>query len=64
MKENYTIGKYKFDHKNLTLQYANKAMLNLTAKEADILQIFCHHLGEVVSREDILKRVGAMMIIL
>ncbi|MFM2224687.1 MAG: hypothetical protein RJA07_889 [Bacteroidota bacterium] len=57
MKESYVIGKYKFDHKNLTLQYANKAMLNLTAKEADILQIFCHYLGEVVSREDILKRV-------
>jgi DNA-binding response OmpR family regulator len=57
MKELYSFGKYKFDHKNLTLQFSNKPLQNLTAKEADILQIFCHHLGEVVSREDILKRV-------
>ena len=57
MKENYIIGKYKFDHKNLTLQFEKQEAMNLTAKEADILQIFCHHLGEVVSREDILKRV-------
>ena len=57
MKANYVFGKYKFDHKNLTLQFQNKEAMNLTAKEADILQIFAHHLGEVVSREDILKRV-------
>ncbi len=57
LKNNYTIGKYKFDHKNLTLKFMNETPMNLTAKEADILQIFCHHVDEVVTREDILKRV-------
>ena len=57
LKNNYTVGKYKFDHKNLTLQFEKQEAMNLTAKEADIMQIFCHHVGEVVTREDILKRV-------
>jgi DNA-binding response OmpR family regulator len=57
MKENYTVGKYKFDHKNLTLQFEKQEAVYLTSKEADILQIFCHHLGTVITREDLLKRV-------
>jgi DNA-binding response OmpR family regulator len=57
MKDTYTVGKYFFDHKNLELSFNKKPAMNLTAKEADILQIFCHHLGEVITREDILKRV-------
>jgi DNA-binding response OmpR family regulator len=57
MKSTYQIGKYYFDHKNLELAFNKKEAMSLTAKEADILQIFCHHLGTVITREDILKRV-------
>lgn len=57
MKDTYEVGDYHIDHKNLQLTYKKEEPLNLTSKEADILQIFCHHLGEVITREDILKRV-------
>jgi DNA-binding response OmpR family regulator len=56
MKDEYKVGKYVFNYKNLTLTLA-KDILNLTAKEADILRIFAHHQGVVLTREEILKRV-------
>lgn len=56
-KDNYEIGNYKLDHKNLLLTYKNEPARSLTPKEADLLRMFAHHLDSVISREDILKRV-------
>ncbi|MBL3654687.1 response regulator transcription factor [Fulvivirga sediminis] len=52
----FAIGKYVFDHSNLSLKLHGKEKM-LTQKEADVLRVLCSHKGEVVKREDILKEV-------
>ena len=48
------LGKYIFDYPNLRLSIENWEK-KLTQREADILKIFCHSIGQVVRREEILK---------
>ncbi|MDH5367224.1 MAG: response regulator transcription factor [Cyclobacteriaceae bacterium] len=55
-KLSYKIGNYTFDYNNLTLT-VNFSTQKLTQKEADVLQLFCDHQGEVLKREYILKQI-------
>lgn len=52
----YKIGAYTFDYNNLTLSI-NSTIQKLTQKEADVLQLFCDHQGEVLKRKFILKQI-------
>ncbi|MDH5475935.1 MAG: response regulator transcription factor [Cyclobacteriaceae bacterium] len=52
----HKIGAYIFDYNNLTLSI-NSTVVKLTQKEAEVLQLFCIHQGEVLKREFILKQV-------
>lgn len=49
-----SIGKYHFDHKNLSLAYQNEQPETLTQKEADLLKMFYEHRNQVVKRSHIL----------
>ena len=50
------IGEYTFDPKNLTLTFNDSKKIELTAREAQILELLLQHKGELVKREDILKK--------
>ncbi len=50
----YTIGKYLFNYTNQTL-LINDSTERLTMKEAKVLQIFCDHKNQLVSRTKKLK---------
>lgn len=52
----YTIGKYLFSYTNQTL-LINDSIERLTMKEAKVLQIFCDHKNQLVSRTKTLKSV-------
>ncbi len=49
-----SIGKYNFDHKNLSLAFQNEPPETLTQKEADLLKMFYEHRNQVVKRSHIL----------
>lgn len=51
----YTFGKFTFDHDNLKLSYDNKEE-SLTQKEGDLLQLLLESRGNIIRREDILKK--------
>ncbi|MDJ1501788.1 response regulator transcription factor [Xanthocytophaga agilis] len=52
----YTLGKYVFDHPNLTLRYESQVQ-TLTQKEADVLLLLCKNAGKAIKREEILLQV-------
>jgi len=53
-KNNYTIGKYQFDHKNF-LVYNESEKISLTQREAELLKLFLDNKNVVLKREEILK---------
>lgn len=55
-KNEYTIGKFKFDPSNLILS-TDGTEKHLTQKEADVLKLFCQNENETVKRELILSTV-------
>lgn len=55
-KSVFQMGKYIFDHKNLSLSIDGKTR-NLTQKEADLLRNLHLHQGKVLKREEILNAV-------
>jgi len=55
-KNEYTIGLFTFDPKNLTLTL-DATEKHLTQKEADVLKLFCQYENETVKRELILSTV-------
>ncbi|MBI5215199.1 MAG: response regulator transcription factor [Ignavibacteriae bacterium] len=52
----FTIGNYVFDYERQTLQIKNKKQ-KLTAKEAELLKLFCLHLNATLERELALKEI-------
>ncbi len=52
----YRLGMYLFDYPNLTLHYQENTQ-SLTQKEADVLKLFCQHIGKTLKREEILRQV-------
>ncbi len=54
--QQYHIGKYDFNHGNLTLA-CEGFLKKLTQKEADILKMLCEHQGRLLKREMILNQV-------
>ncbi|HMQ48502.1 MAG TPA: response regulator transcription factor [Saprospiraceae bacterium] len=50
----YQIGSYTFDVDNLQLQRAG-IIVQMTEKEAQLLQLLCQHENKLLSREDVLK---------
>ncbi len=52
----HRIGGYVFDYQNLSLQH-NGQSETLTQKEADLLRLFCRHMGTALKREEILQQV-------
>lgn len=50
------IGAYTFDYKNLRLIHEDKA-ISLTAREAELLRLFCLKPEMILKREEILKQV-------
>ena len=50
------LGKYRFDHTNLTL-FMGDDRTELTQMEADLLKLFCSQNGQLIKREEILKKV-------
>lgn len=52
----YALGKYVFDHPNLTLRYESQVQ-TLTQKEADVLLLLCKNAGKAIKREEILVQV-------
>lgn len=55
-KNIFTLGNYHFDAERLVLQFDSKQW-NLTAREAQILQLLCENRGEIVKRDDILENI-------
>ncbi|MBP1631368.1 MAG: mprA, partial [Bacteroidetes bacterium] len=55
-KNIFTLGNYHFDAERLVLQFDSK-LWNLTAREAQILQLLCENRGEIVKRDDILENI-------
>jgi DNA-binding response OmpR family regulator len=55
-EENFSLGQYTFDCRNLTLLHKRGAK-TLTQKEADVLKMLCVHKERILKREDILKAV-------
>lgn len=53
-KNNYFVGKYQFDIKNL-LVFNDSEKITLTQREADLLKLFLDHKNVVMKREEILK---------
>jgi DNA-binding response OmpR family regulator len=53
---NYTIGDYLFDYINLCLSYKQKSV-NLTQREADLLQLLYIHKEELLKRATILQSI-------
>lgn len=53
-KNNYTIGKYQFDHKNF-LVFNETEKISLTQREAELLKLFLDNKNVVLKREEILK---------
>lgn len=53
-KNNYTIGKYQFDHKNF-LVFNETEKISLTQREAELLKLFLDNKNVVMKREEILK---------
>lgn len=49
-KDNFKIGKYTFDYKNLELKIGNNTK-TLTKKEAELLRLLCLNMGNVLERE-------------
>ena len=54
--ENYHLGKYIYDYKNLALSIDGKEK-TLTQREADLLQYLCKNQGDIMKRSDILTTV-------
>jgi len=52
----YNAGKYKFDPANFILQYQTE-QVELTQREAELLQYFLDHKNEVLKREQILTSI-------
>ena len=52
----FSIGRYEFDHKNLTLQIDDDKR-TLTQKEADLLKFFVENKNEVLKRSQILETI-------
>ena len=53
-KNTYTVGKYKFDHKNF-LVFNDTEKISLTQREAELLKLFLDNKNVVMKREEILK---------
>lgn len=49
-KDFFTVGKYTFDFKNLTLKIGHQSK-TLTKKEAELLRLLCLNMGNVLERE-------------
>jgi len=52
----YTIGEYEFDFSNLSLKQGNKVR-RLTIREAEVLQLLCASVNNIVKREEILTAI-------
>lgn len=52
----YRIGKYNFDPQNMSLIYKDKVR-SLTRKETALLEVLCQNENNLISREELLKRV-------
>jgi DNA-binding response OmpR family regulator len=52
----YRVGKYQFDPANFLLEF-DKEKLELTQREAELLQYFLEHKNEVLKREQILTAI-------
>jgi DNA-binding response OmpR family regulator len=50
----YTVGKFQFDSKNYVLTFENEK-INLTQREAELLQLFLENKNVVLKREQILN---------
>ncbi len=53
--DNYRLGQFEFDYKNLTL-LGNELNKTLTQKEADLLKLFIENKNEVIKRSNILEQ--------
>ncbi|MFT3884895.1 MAG: response regulator transcription factor [Flavobacteriales bacterium] len=55
-REEFELGSYTFDHRNLTLSHPDEER-KLTKKEADVLRLLCMHRDQVLPRELVLNMV-------
>ena len=55
MQTEFKIGAYVFDFRKRTLTFEGESR-KLTAREAELLLIFCENMGELVERSFILKK--------
>jgi len=55
-REQFQIGSYTFDHRNLLLKHPDEER-KLTKKEADVLRLLCMHRDQVLPRELVLNMV-------
>jgi len=53
-KEQFSIGKFKFDYTSYTLQYENTEK-HLTSKEAELLLLLCRNMNKTLDRSVALK---------
>jgi len=56
LKQKYQIGKYIFDTNRMSLEWDNQS-LQLTEKEAALIDFFYHHKNQLIKREQILKAI-------
>jgi DNA-binding response OmpR family regulator len=56
MENIFRIGKYSFDHKNMSLT-SDVSAVSLTQKESDILKLFCLSPNSIIKRETMLLQV-------
>jgi DNA-binding response OmpR family regulator len=55
-REQFDVGDYTFDHRNLVLSHPTEER-KLTKKEADVLRLLCLHADQVLPRELVLNMV-------
>ncbi|MEO0732645.1 MAG: response regulator transcription factor, partial [Bacteroidota bacterium] len=53
----FSLGQYVFDSKRLSLVYQGKARTKVTAREAELLRLFCLHPNQVLTKASILLQV-------
>jgi DNA-binding response OmpR family regulator len=51
----YTIGRYKFDHKNQKLCFENEEV-RITTRESDLLKLLCDHQDSILDRKEALQK--------
>jgi DNA-binding response OmpR family regulator len=55
--QTFTLGKYTFSPQQFTLEFPDKQVKKLTARESALLEILCHNRGAVIKRSNLLMAV-------